>query len=150
MATLKELEGSADGTATDLAEVVAQLQFNEQGLIPAIAQDYESGAVLMLAWMDKHAIQRSLDEGFAVYYSRSRQATGVRAIPPEMCKNWSVCLSTATAIRCCYRCTKPVAHAIPIAAHAFILTCANSTSLWTQPYDQYPVPQYFEWPQRGF
>lgn len=73
MATLKELEGSADGTATDLAEVVAQLQFNEQGLIPAIAQDYESGAVLMLAWMDKHAIQRSLDEGFAVYYSRSRQ-----------------------------------------------------------------------------
>ena len=73
MATLKELEGSADGTATDLAEVVAQLQFNEQGLIPAIAQDYESGAVLMLAWMDQHAIQRSLDEGFAVYYSRSRQ-----------------------------------------------------------------------------
>ena len=92
--------GSADGTATDLAEVVAQLQFNEQGLIPAIAQDYESGAVLMLAWMDHHAIQRSLDEGFAVYYSRSRQEYWRKGDTSDMCKNWSVCLSTAMAIQC--------------------------------------------------
>ena len=73
MATLKELETSADGTTEELTAVLEQLQFNERGLIPAIAQDSDSGEVLMMAWMDLHAIQRSLDEGFAVYFSRSRQ-----------------------------------------------------------------------------
>lgn len=73
MATLKELETSADGTTEELTAVLEQLQFNERGLIPAIAQDNDSGEVLMMAWMDQHAIQRSLDEGFAVYFSRSRQ-----------------------------------------------------------------------------
>ena len=73
MATLKELETSADGTTEELTAVLGQLQFNERGLIPAIAQDSDSGEVLMMAWMDQHAIQRSLDEGFAVYFSRSRQ-----------------------------------------------------------------------------
>ena len=73
MATLKELETSADGTTEELTAVLEQLQFNERGLIPAIAQDNDSGEVLMMAWMDQHAIQRSLVEGFAVYFSRSRQ-----------------------------------------------------------------------------
>ena len=73
MATLKELETSADGTTEELTAVLEQLQFNERGLIPAIAQDSDSGEVLMMAWMDQHAIQRSLDEGFAMYFSRSRQ-----------------------------------------------------------------------------
>ena len=73
MATLKELETSADGTTEELTAVLEQLQFDERGLIPAIAQDSDSGEVLMMAWMDQHAIQRSLDEGFAVYFSRSRQ-----------------------------------------------------------------------------
>ena len=87
---LKELEGSADGTATDLAEVVAQLQFNEQGLIPAIAQDYESGEVLMLAWMvNTRSNVRSMKALRCI--TPLRQNTGARAIPPDMCKNWSVC-----------------------------------------------------------
>ena len=73
MATFKELETSADGTTEELTAVLEQLQYNERGLIPAIAQDSDSGEVLMMAWMDQHAIQRSLDEGFAVYFSRSRQ-----------------------------------------------------------------------------
>lgn len=73
MATLKELETSANGTTAELADVLDQLRFNEQGLIPAIAQDYDSGDVLMMAWMDQNAIQRSLSEGYAVYFSRSRQ-----------------------------------------------------------------------------
>ena len=73
MATLKELETSANGTTAKLADVLGQLRFNDQGLIPAIAQDYDSGDVLMMAWMDQTAIQRSLSEGYAVYFSRSRQ-----------------------------------------------------------------------------
>ena len=45
-----------------------------QGLVPAIAQDWRSGEVLMLAWMNREAIERTLAEGYACYYSRSRQA----------------------------------------------------------------------------
>ena len=74
MATLKDLEVSPEGTQVPLADVIDQLKFNNDGLIPAIAQDHDSGAVLMLAWMDRHAIQRTLAEGQVVYYSRSRQA----------------------------------------------------------------------------
>ena len=73
MATLKDLEVSPEGTQVPLADVIDQLKFNNDGLIPAIAQDHDSGAVLMLAWMDRHAIQRTLAEGQVVYYSRSRQ-----------------------------------------------------------------------------
>ena len=51
-----------------------QLHFNEQGLIPAIAQDWKTGEVLMLAWMNCESVQLSVQEGRAVYWSRSRQA----------------------------------------------------------------------------
>lgn len=50
------------------------IKWNEQGLVPAIAQDYQSGQVLMMAWMNRASLQLSLDEQQAVYYSRSRQA----------------------------------------------------------------------------
>jgi phosphoribosyl-AMP cyclohydrolase len=48
------------------------VRWNEDGLIPAIAQDAESGDVLMLAWMSRESLARTLDEGEAVYWSRSR------------------------------------------------------------------------------
>lgn len=44
----------------------------EGGLVPAIAQDYKTGEVLMLAWMNEDAWNASLEEGTAVYWSRSR------------------------------------------------------------------------------
>ena len=49
------------------------LAFDEQGLIPVIVQDVENGDVLMLAWSNREALQRTLDEGRMVYWSRSRQ-----------------------------------------------------------------------------
>ena len=49
-----------------------EIRWNEDGLIPAIAQDAESGEVLMLAWMNRESLARTLDEGEAVYWSRSR------------------------------------------------------------------------------
>jgi phosphoribosyl-AMP cyclohydrolase len=49
------------------------LRFDEQGLIPVIAQDAESGEVLMMAWATREALARSLSEGRMVYWSRSRQ-----------------------------------------------------------------------------
>jgi len=52
---------------------LADLRFDAQGLIPAIAQDAASGQVLMVAWMDVAAVQETVRTGQAVYYSRSRQ-----------------------------------------------------------------------------
>ena len=70
----KSLEAGVPGQATPLAEVLAAMPFNADGLLPAIAQDADSGEVLMLAWMNREAIERTLAEGYACYYSRSRQA----------------------------------------------------------------------------
>ena len=69
----KALETADLNEATPLSEVLDNLRFNTDGLLPAIAQDADSGEVLMLAWMNRAAIDRSLNEGYACYYSRSRQ-----------------------------------------------------------------------------
>ena len=47
--------------------------WDEQGLVPAIAQDAKSGAVLMFAWMNREALEKTLAMGEAVYWSRSRR-----------------------------------------------------------------------------
>ena len=52
--------------------LLGQLRFNEAGLIPAIAQDWLDGAVLMVAWMNREALERSLASGEVHYWSRSR------------------------------------------------------------------------------
>jgi phosphoribosyl-AMP cyclohydrolase len=49
------------------------LKFNHDGLIPAIIQEQSTGRVLMMAWMNREAIQRTLDLGKTVFWSRSRQ-----------------------------------------------------------------------------
>jgi phosphoribosyl-AMP cyclohydrolase/phosphoribosyl-ATP pyrophosphohydrolase/phosphoribosyl-AMP cyclohydrolase len=49
------------------------LKFNEQGLIPAIAQDHLDGTILMMAWMNKESIKQTLLTKEAHYWSRSRQ-----------------------------------------------------------------------------
>ena len=49
------------------------LHFNEEGLIPAIAQDRETGIILMQAWMNREALELTVKTGSAVYWSRSRQ-----------------------------------------------------------------------------
>ncbi len=50
-----------------------EIKFDDQGLIPAIAQEHASGQVLMVAWMNQAALQATVASGQAVYYSRSRQ-----------------------------------------------------------------------------
>ena len=47
--------------------------FNQDGLVPAIAQDAQSGQVLMVAWMNAEALEETRSTGRAVYFSRSRQ-----------------------------------------------------------------------------
>lgn len=55
----------------------ATLKYDSAGLIPAIAQD-ETGAVLMMAWMNAEAVAKTLDTGRVTYWSRSRQAFWIK------------------------------------------------------------------------
>jgi phosphoribosyl-AMP cyclohydrolase len=57
----------------DVSQAVAALQFGPDGLLPAIAQQWDTGEVLMLAWMDEEAVRRTLTTGRGTYWSRSRQ-----------------------------------------------------------------------------
>ncbi len=50
-----------------------QIKWSAEGLVPAIAQDVHSGQVLMLAWMNRESLALSVEEGRAIYWSRSRQ-----------------------------------------------------------------------------
>ncbi len=52
----------------------AELKWDGQGLIPAVAQETETGEVLMVAWMDREALARTLETGLAHYWSRERRA----------------------------------------------------------------------------
>ncbi|MEK9888048.1 MAG: phosphoribosyl-AMP cyclohydrolase [Gammaproteobacteria bacterium] len=52
--------------------ISAKINFNEAGLIPAIAQDYGTNEILMVAWMNKEAFELTLEKKQAVYFSRSR------------------------------------------------------------------------------
>ena len=52
--------------------LVSSLKFNDDGLIPAIAQQHDTGEVLMMAWMNRDAVAETLNTGRVCYYSRSR------------------------------------------------------------------------------
>ncbi|MEV0596511.1 phosphoribosyl-AMP cyclohydrolase [Nonomuraea cavernae] len=59
-------------------KVAALLKRNGDGLVPAIVQQYDTGEVLMLAWMDDQALHRTLTTGRATYWSRSRSEYWVK------------------------------------------------------------------------
>ncbi len=61
-----------------MTDWLEQVKWNDDGLLPAIAQDHESGEVLMLAWMNREALQLTHEQGQAVYWSRSRQQLWVK------------------------------------------------------------------------
>jgi len=54
-------------------EILAQVRFNDDGLVPAIVQDAQTRQVLMMAWMDDESLRRTLVLGETVFWSRSRQ-----------------------------------------------------------------------------
>ena len=66
------------GNGADMKFDPKKLRFNDQGLLPVIAQDHNSLEVLMLAWMNAEAVQRTLDSGKVTYWSRSRQSFWVK------------------------------------------------------------------------
>ncbi len=60
---------------TDFSPVIPldKIRYNDQGLVPAIAQDYLDGTVLMMAWMSRESLAKTLETGETWYWSRSRQ-----------------------------------------------------------------------------
>jgi phosphoribosyl-AMP cyclohydrolase len=49
------------------------VRFNAEGLVPVIAQNHATGAILMLAWMNRHTLEETLSTGHVTYWSRSRK-----------------------------------------------------------------------------
>ncbi len=70
---MKISEGFRPGEGLPLQQALEELRYNSDGLIPAIAQQHDSGEVLMMAWMNRQALQETLDTGRVCYWSRSRR-----------------------------------------------------------------------------
>ena len=62
----------SNDTDTAVDEVVQAIRFNDEGLVPAIAQQHDTGEVLMMAWMNRDAVAETLRTGWVCYWSRSR------------------------------------------------------------------------------
>lgn len=56
-----------------MSDWLDKVKWNDKGLVPVIAQEAESGTVLMVAWMNREALTETASKGRAVYWSRSRQ-----------------------------------------------------------------------------
>ena len=74
----EKLERLPDLTTLSLDEVIEQLAFNEQGLIPVITQDVETKDVLMFAWMNKLALEKTLSTKRVTYWSHSRKKLWIK------------------------------------------------------------------------
>ena len=70
----KELEPLAQGSKIPLSSALEALSFDQRGLIPAIAQQHDTGEVLMMAWMNRESLDETLNTGRVCYWSRSRSA----------------------------------------------------------------------------
>jgi phosphoribosyl-AMP cyclohydrolase len=70
----KELEKQSKGAEISLDQALDNLLYNDAGLIPAIAQQHDTGEVLMMAWMNRAAIEETLATGQVCYWSRSRNS----------------------------------------------------------------------------
>ncbi|MBQ8828539.1 MAG: phosphoribosyl-AMP cyclohydrolase [Burkholderiaceae bacterium] len=53
--------------------IIKEVKFNDDGLVPVIAQDATDGRVLMLAWANQEALEETIQTGYGTYFSRSRQ-----------------------------------------------------------------------------
>ena len=67
----KDNEQQPEGFSVPLSEALDNLAFNDAGLVPVIAQQHDTGEVLMFAWMNRAAIEETLATGQVCYYSLS-------------------------------------------------------------------------------
>ena len=57
-----------------MEEIIKKLKFDQNGLIPTIAQDAKTAEVLMMAWMNEESLRLTISSGLATYFSRSRKS----------------------------------------------------------------------------
>jgi len=74
MPNFKTLESSQQGETFDWQTLQKQVKYDSNGLIPAIAQQFDSKEVLMMAWMNENSLLETLETGRVCYWSRSRQS----------------------------------------------------------------------------
>uniref|UniRef100_A0ACD5GRW6 Phosphoribosyl-AMP cyclohydrolase n=1 Tax=Desertifilum tharense IPPAS B-1220 TaxID=1781255 RepID=A0ACD5GRW6_9CYAN len=80
---------------------VDQIRYNEQGLVPAIVQDYLDGTVLMMAWMNAESLQKTLETGQTWFWSRSRSQFWHKGeTSGTICSMSAASATTVTAMRC--------------------------------------------------
>jgi phosphoribosyl-AMP cyclohydrolase len=73
MSVFKQLESLETGQSMELSGVIDQMPWNQDCLLPAIAQQFDSKEVLMMAWMNRDSLLETLETGRVCYWSRSRQ-----------------------------------------------------------------------------
>lgn len=80
-ALFKQLErATPEDSLPAVTTLLAAVRFNADGLIPAIAQQHDTNEVLMMAWMNREALEETLTTQRVCYYSRSRENYGVRRV----------------------------------------------------------------------
>ena len=82
---------------------LAEVKFDADGLVPAVAQQHDTGEILMVAWMNRDAVRVTLTEGRACYWSRSRKALwrkGETSNQIQILQGISGSIATATPFFC--------------------------------------------------
>jgi phosphoribosyl-AMP cyclohydrolase len=74
----RRLSCCENARVTDLQNLLDRVRFNDAGLVPAIAQQWDTREVLMLAWMSADSLSATISTGQATYFSRSRQSVWVK------------------------------------------------------------------------
>ena len=98
------------------------IQWNEQGLVPVITQDISTNRVLMLAWINRTALEKTLQCGEAVYWSRSRNRLWHKGEESGHIQKSSIYVLIAITMPCYFSLNRPGWHAIPEDFHAFTST----------------------------
>ncbi|MDD4783881.1 MAG: bifunctional phosphoribosyl-AMP cyclohydrolase/phosphoribosyl-ATP diphosphatase HisIE [Syntrophaceticus sp.] len=70
----------------EIEEIVDNIKFDAAGLVPAVVQDVENNEVLMVAWMNRESLKRSLESGRTWFYSRSREALWLKGETSGNCQ----------------------------------------------------------------
>ena len=97
----------------EIDATLAVIKFDAQGLVPAIAQQHDTGEVLMMAWMDRDAVAETMRTGRAATGRARARRRGARATHRATSRRWSTCASIATATRCWRWSTRPAWPATP-------------------------------------
>ena len=96
----------------------SQIAFDERGLVPCVVQDWRTGEVLTLAYMNAEALARTRETGEVHFWSRSRDELWHKGATSGNVQRCGRCASTATATRCSRSSSRPGPPATPASARA--------------------------------